>query len=56
MQDDCDNTEYEEWFDFDSGSDGSLSISKEYFMTNNLAGKLKKLGESGSIGTQVSIL
>ncbi|NBB30073.1 retropepsin-like aspartic protease [Cellulophaga sp. BC115SP] len=44
-------TEYEEWFDFDSGSDGTLSISKEYFTTNNLSGRLKKLGESGSIGT-----
>lgn len=45
------NTEYEEWFDFDSGSDGSLSISKEYFTKHNLAGKLNKLGESGWIGT-----
>jgi hypothetical protein len=44
------NTEYEEWFDFDSGSDGSLSISKEYFTKHNLAGKLNKL-ESGWIGT-----
>lgn len=49
---------YEEWFDFDTGSDGSLSISNEYFTQNHLQGKLPKMGEgisTGSAGIEVKL-
>jgi hypothetical protein len=46
-----DGVEYEEWFDFDSGSNGALSISNEYAANNKLQSKLTKLGTSTSIGT-----
>lgn len=42
---------YEEWFDFDSGSDGTLSISNEYALKNQLQSKLPKIGEATSMGT-----
>ncbi len=43
--------EYEEWFDFDSGSNAALSISNEFATNNKLQSKLNKLGTSTSIGT-----
>lgn len=46
-----DGVEYEEWFDFDSGSDGTLSISNEFASNNQIHSKLPKVAESSSIGS-----
>lgn len=43
--------EYEEWFDFDTGSDGSLSISNEYSKKNQIQSKLTKIGQATSRGS-----
>ena len=43
--------EYEEWFDFDTGSDGSLSISNEYSKKNQIQSKLTKIGQATSTGS-----
>lgn len=50
--------EYEEWFDFDSGSDGSISISNQFANQFQLQRKLQQIGEgilSGSAGVEVKI-
>jgi hypothetical protein len=46
-----DGKEIEEWFDFDSGSDGALSISNEFASNNQIQSKLPKVAESSTIGS-----
>lgn len=49
-------TAYEEWFDFDTGSDGTIRLSNEYFTSNQLQSKLRKIGKgiaTGSTGIEI---
>jgi hypothetical protein len=53
-----DGIEYEEWFDFDTGSDGAINISNEYATNNHLQSKLPKIGEgisTGSTGLEIKL-
>ncbi len=39
------------WFDFDTGSDGSISLSNRFAVKYNLIGKMAKVAESFSVGS-----
>ena len=43
--------DYEGWFDLDTGSDGTLTISQKFAGNNQLNEKMKKLGTSSSRGS-----